>query len=182
MTTPKEAIPAPTRSADLGEAMVAAGAVGAAVLVLARVGVGGEGLVAAFVAFVLVWLAAIDVRKRILPNRIVLPTTAVVLVAHIALSPGRTPEWLLAALGAAVVLLIPAVIRPGALGVGDVKLAMLLGAALGRDVVGALTLGLFAAGAFALLLVLARGRPALKSEIALGPFLAFGGLVALLGA
>jgi prepilin signal peptidase PulO-like enzyme (type II secretory pathway) len=62
---------------------------------------------------------------------------------------------------------------------GDVKLAMLLGAALGRDVVAALTLGLFAAGAFALLLVLARGRPALKTEIALGPFLAFGGLAVL---
>ncbi len=179
MTTPKEAIPAPSRSADLGEAIVAVGAVGAAVLVLGRVGLSAEGVIAGFVAFVLVWLAAIDFRKRILPNRIVLPTTAVVLVANIALSPERAPEWLLAALGGAVVLLIPALIRPGALGMGDVKLAMLLGAALGRDVVAALTLGLFAAGAFALLLVLARGRPALKTEIALGPFLAFGGLAVL---
>lgn len=180
MTTPKEAIPAVSRSGEPGEALVAAGAACAAVLALGSMGLNGEGIVAAFVAFVLVWLAVIDFRERILPNRIVLPTTAVVFVAHVALSPSRAPEWLLAAIGAAIVLLIPALIRPGALGMGDVKLAMLLGAALGRDVVPALTLGLFAAGAFAVLLVLARGRPALKSEIALGPFLVFGGLVTLL--
>jgi leader peptidase (prepilin peptidase) / N-methyltransferase len=175
MTTPNAAVSKP---ADQGQAMVAAGAAFAAVLALAQVGLSADGAIAALVAFVLVWLAAIDFRQRILPNRIVLPTTAVVLVANVALHPSL--EWVFGALGGALVLLVPAVIRPGALGMGDVKLAMLLGAALGRDVVAALAIGLFAAGVFALLLVFVRGRPALKSEIALGPFLAFGGLVVLL--
>jgi leader peptidase (prepilin peptidase)/N-methyltransferase len=180
MTTRKAAAPAVPRATEPGEALVAAGAACAAVLALGRVGMNGDGVIAGFVAFVLVWLAAIDFRDRILPNRIVVPSAAVVFVAHVALSPSRTPEFLLAAVGAALALLIPALIRPGALGMGDVKLAMLLGAALGGDVVAALIVGLFAAGAFALLLVVVNGRPALKTEIALGPFLAFGGLVALL--
>jgi leader peptidase (prepilin peptidase)/N-methyltransferase len=152
----------------------------AALLCLIRVGLSAEGVLAAFVAFVLVRLAEIDVRHRILPNRIVLPATGALLVAHASIAPSRWPEWVLAAGGAAVVFLSPALLRPGALGMGDVKLAMLLGAALGRSVVPALLLGLFAAGLFAGALVLLRGRPALKTEMPLGPFLAFGGLAVLL--
>jgi leader peptidase (prepilin peptidase) / N-methyltransferase len=151
-----------------------------AILCVLRIGVSGSGVVAAFVAFVLVHLAAIDYRDRVLPNRIVLPATAVVLVAHAAISPRQLPQYLLAALIAGGVFLLPAVIRPGALGMGDVKLAMMLGAALGTKVASALTLGLFAAGLVAIGLVAMRGRPALKSDIPLGPFLAFGALVVLL--
>jgi leader peptidase (prepilin peptidase)/N-methyltransferase len=152
----------------------------AAILCVVRIGVSGSGVVAAFVAFVLVQLAAIDYRDRVLPNRIVLPTTAVVLVAHAAISPRHLPQYLLAALIAGAVFLVPAVLRPGALGMGDVKLAMMLGAALGSKVASALTLGLFVAGLMAIALVAMRGRAALKSDIPLGPFLAFGALVVLL--
>jgi len=63
---------------------------------------------------------------------------------------------------------------------GDVKLALLLGAALGRLVVPAFVLGLCATGAFALVLVASRGRSALKEEIPLGPFLAAGAIAAIL--
>jgi prepilin signal peptidase PulO-like enzyme (type II secretory pathway) len=62
---------------------------------------------------------------------------------------------------------------------GDVKLALLLGAALGPKVVPALTLGLFAVGVFAAGLVFVRGRSALKTDIPLGPFLAAGALLVL---
>jgi leader peptidase (prepilin peptidase)/N-methyltransferase len=151
-----------------------------ATLCIARIGLGGDGVIAAFVAFVLVQLAAIDFRERILPNRIVLPATAVVLVAHAAVSPRHIAVYVVAALVAGGAFLLPAMLRPGALGMGDVKLAMMLGAALGAKTVTALTLGLFVAGLFAIGIVLVRGRAAMKSDIPLGPFLALGGLVVLL--
>src|SRR5207244_9207519 len=164
-----------------GEVAVLLSASAVSLLCLLHAGLSGRGALEAFVGFVLVRLAAIDVRLRILPDRIVLPATAVTLVAQAALAPERTPEWLLAALGASLFLLVPALIRPEALGMGDVKLALLLGAALGRGVVTALTLGLLAAGGYAALLLLVQGRRALKSTMPLGPFLVLGGILALLG-
>jgi leader peptidase (prepilin peptidase)/N-methyltransferase len=180
MTTRATAAPAVAARASSVDRGVAFAAAVVALLCLLRVGASGDGVIAGFAGFVLVWLAAIDVRERVLPNRIVIPATVVALLLHIALAPSAAPEWILATFGAALVFFIPASLRPGALGMGDVKLAMLLGALLGRAVVGALAVGLFAAGAFALLLVLVRGRSALKTDIPLGPFLALGALVALL--
>jgi leader peptidase (prepilin peptidase) / N-methyltransferase len=181
VTARETAAVVPSVEARLGlKAAVAVAGGWLALLCLLRVGLNGEGVIAAFTAFVLVELAAIDLRERILPNRIVLPATAALVVAHAVLTPDRALECLLAAAAAGAALFLPALIRPGSLGMGDVKLAMLLGAALGRPVVPALTLGLFAAGLFALGLVLVRGRAAMKTEMPLGPFLAFGGLVLLL--
>ncbi|HMI99084.1 MAG TPA: A24 family peptidase [Gaiellaceae bacterium] len=182
MTTQEIAAPAPAVGRELpgGEVAVLLSASAVSLLCLLHGGLSGRGVVGAFVGFVLVRLAAIDIRRRILPDRIVLPATAVTLVAQAALAPGRTPEWVLAALGSSLALFIPALLRPGALGLGDVKLALLLGAALGRGVVPALTVGLLAAGGFAALLLLVQGRVALKSTMPLGPFLALGGIVELL--
>jgi leader peptidase (prepilin peptidase)/N-methyltransferase len=151
-----------------------------ALLCLLRVGLNAEGVVAAFLAVVLVRLAEIDVRQRLLPNRIVLPATVALLVAHAAMTPSRAAWFVVAAVGAGLGFFLPAVIRQGALGMGDVKLAMLLGAGLGGAVLPALMLGLFSAGVFAAGLVLVRGRGALKSEMPLGPFLALGAVVVLL--
>src|SRR5437660_9845481 len=63
-------------------------------------------VVAAFAAAVLVVLSAIDLERGIIPNRIVLPAAGVVLLAQVALFPGRAPEWVLAAIVAAFVLMI----------------------------------------------------------------------------
>ncbi len=95
---------------------------------------------AAFFSIVLVAVAATDVEHRIVPNRIVLPAAAVVLVAHTALDP--TPEWVLAAFGASGFLLLAALAYPRGMGMGDVKLALLMGAALGSTVGVALMLGM----------------------------------------
>jgi leader peptidase (prepilin peptidase) / N-methyltransferase len=151
-----------------------------AALCLVRVEPAGDGLIAAFTGFLLVWLAAIDFRERVLPDRVVLPAIVVVLVAHAVVEPHRLAECLVGAAAAGAAFLVPALLRPSALGMGDVKLAVLLGAALGHAVVPALTVGLFLAGLFAGILLALQGRTALKSELALGPFLAFGALVVLL--
>jgi leader peptidase (prepilin peptidase)/N-methyltransferase len=175
-----EAPSRPLSLSDRLDAVVPIAATATAFACLARVGVNGNGLIAAVAGFLLVWLSAIDLREHLLPNRIVLPGTAFLLVAHVALEPSHAPEWLLSAFGAGAIFLLPALIRPDALGMGDVKLAMFLGALLGGAVVSALALGLLAAGIFAVGLVLSRGRAALRVQMPLGPFLAFGGLVLLL--
>src|SRR5262249_59654947 len=103
----------------------------AALLVAACVwkfGVTGEAAVAAFFCAVLVAVTATDLTHRIVPNRIVLPATVVVLVTHTALEPRA--EWALAALGGSSFLLAAALAYPAGMGMGDVKLALRMGAAL----------------------------------------------------
>jgi leader peptidase (prepilin peptidase) / N-methyltransferase len=145
-----------------------------------HVGLGARGLLLGAVVAILVELAAIDLERRILPNRIVLPAILLVLGAWLAIDPSRYAESLVSALAAGGCLLLPSLIRPGAVGMGDVKLALLLGAALGELVAAALVIGLCAAGGFALLLVASRGRSALRQEMPLGPFLAAGAIAAIL--
>lgn len=145
-----------------------------------RFGAGSRFAVAAFFIATLCLLAAIDIAERRLPNRIVLPAAVVILVAHTALFPERALEWVLAALAAAIFLLVPLLVFPAGVGMGDVKLMLLLGAALGTAVATALVVGSLAAAAYAVfLLVRSRGN-ARRSAFPFGPFLAFGALVVLL--
>jgi leader peptidase (prepilin peptidase)/N-methyltransferase len=137
-------------------------------------------LIAAFFAVVLVLLAAIDIERRIIPNRIVLPAIAIVLLAQIAFYPEHAVEWILAAVGAGLFFLIPILFYPSGMGLGDVKLAVLLGAALGIEVMGALLIGLLAAAALGIVILIRQGRAGRKTAIPFGPFLAFGALVVLL--
>jgi leader peptidase (prepilin peptidase) / N-methyltransferase len=149
-------------------------------LVFVRFGAGGRAVVGAFFVATLAVLSAIDVAERRLPNRIVLPSAAVVLAAQTALFPDRALEWTLAAVGASLFLLVPALVHPAALGMGDVKLALLLGAALGSAVVSAFFLAFLAAAAYAVVLLGRYGVGARRRTMPLGPFLAFGGVAALL--
>lgn len=148
-----------------------------AALAIARLGFSAQGLLAAGLLPVLAVLAGIDLRSRRLPNRIVLPALAVVLAWQIGFAPERAGEWLLCAVGAAVFLLLPSLVRPGAIGMGDVKLAALLGAALGADVATALLIGMLALAPLALLVLWRRGRDA---TLPMGPCLALGAAVELL--
>jgi leader peptidase (prepilin peptidase)/N-methyltransferase len=160
----------------------AAGALGAFAVALcfARFGLSGHAFIGAFFAAVLVYVALFDLEHRLIPNRVVLPATAVVLAAQIAVYPDRTVEWLAAAAGAAAFFLVTLLIYPPGLGMGDVKLALLLGAALGTNVIGAVLVGTLAAACFGGVLVLRNGAEARRRAIAFGPFLALGGIIALL--
>ena len=140
-------------------------------------GLSGRALVAAFFCAVLVAISATDLRHRIVPNRIVVPAAAVVLVAQTALEP--SPEWLIAALGASAFLLAAALAYPAGMGMGDVKLALLMGAALGRSVGVALMAGMIFALVPSLVLVARHGSAARKMGIPFAPFLALGSVVAL---
>jgi leader peptidase (prepilin peptidase)/N-methyltransferase len=140
-------------------------------------GLSGKAVVSAFFCAVLVAITATDITHRIVPNRIVLPAAAVVLIAQTALFP--SPEWTLGAVGAAGFLLVAAIAYPAGMGMGDVKLALLLGAMLGRLVGVGLMLGMFAALVPSAVLFARHGVAARKMGIPFAPFLAFGAVVAL---
>jgi leader peptidase (prepilin peptidase)/N-methyltransferase len=151
-----------------------------AALVVACVAVFGptpEAALAAGFCAVLVTLTAIDARHRIVPNRIVLPAAGVALVLHTLIDP--RPEWLLASLGASGFLFLAVLAYPRGLGMGDVKLALLLGAMLGATVSVALAIGFLAALVPAVVLVLRHRASARKMAIPLVPFLSLGAVVAL---
>jgi leader peptidase (prepilin peptidase)/N-methyltransferase len=136
-----------------------------------------EAAVAAFFCAVLVAVSAIDLEHRIIPNRIVLPATVVVLVANTARD--LSPEWAVAALAASGFLFAAALAYPAGMGMGDVKLALLMGAALGKTVSVALLAGMLAAMIPGLFLIARHGAKARKMGIPFGPFLALGSVVAL---
>jgi leader peptidase (prepilin peptidase)/N-methyltransferase len=140
-------------------------------------GLTAEAAVAAFFCAVLVAVSAIDLEHRIIPNRIVLPATVVVLVANTARD--LSPEWVIAALAASGFLLAAALAYPAGMGMGDVKLALLMGAALGKTVSVALMAGMLAAMIPGVFLIVRHGAKARKMGIPFGPFLAVGSVVAL---
>jgi leader peptidase (prepilin peptidase)/N-methyltransferase len=133
-------------------------------------------LAAGFCA-VLVAISAIDVEHRIVPNRIVVPATGIVLVANTLIDP--SVEWLLGGLAGFAFLFVAAVIYPAGMGMGDVKLAALLGVMLGRDVAVALMAGMLLAIVPSVVLLARHGSKARKMGIPFAPFLAGGGIVAL---
>jgi leader peptidase (prepilin peptidase)/N-methyltransferase len=140
-------------------------------------GLTAEAAIAAFFCLVLVAVSAIDLEHRIIPNRIVLPAAVVVLVANTARD--LSPEWTIAALGASGFLFAAALAYPAGMGMGDVKLALLMGAALGKTVPVALLAGMLAAMVPGLVLIVRHGAKARKMGIPFGPFLALGSVVAL---
>jgi leader peptidase (prepilin peptidase)/N-methyltransferase len=140
-------------------------------------GVSFETLISSFFCAVLVAVSAIDLEHRIIPNRIVLPAAVVVLAANTVRD--LSPQWAIAAFGASGFLFAAALAYPGGMGMGDVKLALLMGAALGKTVSVALMAGMLVAMIPSLVLFARHGSKARKMGIPFGPFLAIGSVVAL---
>lgn len=136
-----------------------------------------EAAIAAFFCFVLVIITRTDFEHRLIPNRVVLPAALLVLVARTIDDPGVV--WSAAALGAGLVLFLIVFAYPRGMGMGDVKLSVLLGAALGVPVIVGLFIGFIAAFLPAAALLIRHGAAARKRAIPLGPFLALGGVIAL---
>src|SRR5438270_1554287 len=130
---------------------------------------------------ILVPIALIDFDHRIIPNKITLPAALVAVAIGLALHPSGVPEQLIGGAAAGGFLLIFAIAYPRGMGMGDVKLAAVLGLFLGREVGVALLVGVTAGtivgAAVMARLGVAEGR---KTAVPFGPFLALGGIVALL--
>ena len=142
-----------------------------------KFGFSWDAAVASFFCIVLVVLSAIDIDRRIVPNKIVLPAAVIVLAAQTVLHP--SVEWLAAGLGASLFLLLAALAYPRGMGMGDVKLCLLLGFFLGRTVPIAMFAGMVSALIPAAVLFARHGSAARKMAIPFAPFLALGGLLAL---
>ena len=142
-------------------------------------GVTARGFVSAIFVVVLVILSVIDIEQRLLPNRIVLPATGLILVLQLAFFSDRAVEWIASTLGAGLFFLVAYLTYRAGLGLGDVKFALLLGAGLGQGVVLGIFVGMFAAGIGGLVVIAREGIAARKQTIPLGPFLALGAVVSL---
>ncbi|MHB1434148.1 MAG: prepilin peptidase [Streptosporangiaceae bacterium] len=142
----------------------------------------------AFLGAVGVPLAVIDAAVRRLPDRLTLTAIPVLalLLTGAAVTSGQTGPLirsLLCGLVLAAMFLLLALIRPGQLGGGDIKLAALLGLALGwlgwPVLLAGIAIG-FILGAAGGLALLAMRRATLHSQISFGPFLLGGALIAML--
>ena len=136
-----------------------------------------EAAAAAIGCAALVVATATDLERRIVPNRVVLPAFVAVLALNTIAHP--SPEWALGAAGAAGFLFLAALAYPGGMGMGDVKLALLIGALLGRTTPVGLMLGLLLALVPSAVLIARYGARARRIAIPFAPFLAAGAIVAL---
>jgi leader peptidase (prepilin peptidase) / N-methyltransferase len=125
----------------------------------------------------LVVVTATDLERRIVPNRVVLPAAVAVLVLQTVSHP--SPEWAIGAVGAAGFLFLALLAYPAGMGMGDVKLALLIGALLGVTTPVGLMLGLFLALVPSVVLLARHGAGARKLGIPFAPFLAAGAVIAL---
>jgi leader peptidase (prepilin peptidase)/N-methyltransferase len=128
----------------------------------------------------LVPIALIDLEHRIIPNKLTALGAMLALGIGTALDPSGEPARLLAGVGAGGALLLAALAYPGGMGMGDVKLAGVMGLFLGSAVIPAMLIALLAGVLYGALVMVRKGAQAgRKTAIPFGPFLAFGSLVAV---
>ena len=152
----------------------------AAVLIAAcflKFGATLHALVSAFFCTILVTVSATDILRRVIPNKIVLPAAAIVLAGMTVAEP--SPQWAIGAIGAAAFLFVAVLAYPRGMGMGDVKLALLIGAGLGKVTPVGMMIGFLSALVPAAVLIARHGQAARKMKIPFGPFLAIGAVVAL---
>ena len=129
---------------------------------------------------VLVTVTLADLDRRVIPNSILLAAALAAVAILLAADPSAMPERLLAAAGAGGFLLVSALAYPGGMGMGDVKLAAVMGLYLGAAVIPAMLVAVLAGALVGLALMALNGSGERKRAIPFGPYLALGGVVGLL--
>src|SRR3954452_16553662 len=128
-------------------------------------------------------LAAItltDLERRIIPNVVLLAGAVAGVVLVAATDPSSLPERAIAAAAAGGLLLVIGLAYPSGMGMGDVKLAAVMGLYLGNAVAPALLIAVLAGTIAGIGVMLVRGSADRKLAVPFGPFLALGGVLALL--
>ncbi len=128
----------------------------------------------------LVAVTLTDLERRIIPNMVLIASAVAGLALAAALDPASLPERGIAAAAAGGLLFAVALAYPRGMGLGDVKLAAVMGLYLGRSVAPALLIAFLAGSLFGLALIARRGAAARKQAVPFGPFLALGGVIGLL--
>jgi leader peptidase (prepilin peptidase) / N-methyltransferase len=132
-----------------------------------------------FVA-VLATITLTDLERRVIPNSILLAAAVAGVAIVAATDPASLPERAVSALAAGGLLLVIGLVYPRGMGMGDVKLVAVMGLYLGSSVVTALLVAVLSGGLVGIAVMLARGSGGRKVAVPFGPFLALGGVVALL--
>lgn len=131
-------------------------------------------------AAMLIAVAGIDLEHRIIPNKVMLPSAVFAVATAIALRPGDLTELGMAGTGAFAAFLLCALAYPAGMGMGDVKLAGVMGLFLGAAVIPALFAAFLTGTIVGLAIIAKHGAGGRKRGVPFGPLLAFGGLVGLL--
>ncbi len=124
--------------------------------------------------------SAIDLNHRIIPNAINFPGAFLVFAVATVAEPGRLVEFVLGGLGCFLFLGLAWAISPNGMGLGDVKMALMIGLGTGRYAFVAMFSGFLASTALAIYVLTRRGSKGRKTTFPFGPFLAFGTVIALL--
>ena len=149
-------------------------------LVVVAKGADEDAILGLLLVLLLVPITLIDLEYQIIPNKITYPGV-VVGIAIVALTDlSSLDENLIAAFIAGGFLFVAWFLRPGGMGLGDVKLAFMLGVYLGRAVAPAMFVALISGSLIGAIIIArygaAKGR---KMKIPFGPYLALGGIVGL---
>jgi leader peptidase (prepilin peptidase) / N-methyltransferase len=128
----------------------------------------------------LVRIAAVDFATRRIPNQLVAALAAIALVSRAIAERPSLVERVVAGIAVFAVALLLANLARGGLGMGDVKLAGALGFLLGKAVFVALLFGTVAGAAIAVVILIRQGAAGRRTTLAYGPYLALGGVLAIL--
>ena len=131
-------------------------------------------------AAMLIAVAGIDLEHRIIPNKVMLPSALYAVAVAIALRPDDLAELAAAGAGAFLFFLLAALAYPAGMGMGDVKLAGVMGLFLGAAVIPALFIAFLSGTVVGVAVMAKHGAGGRKKGVPFGPFLAFGGIVGLL--
>jgi leader peptidase (prepilin peptidase)/N-methyltransferase len=164
---------------DVRYPLIELASAGLAAAAVASFGPSWRGLAAAALLVALVPVVVIDLQHKLIPDVIVLPAAGLGLVAAIASDPSRWWVYALAAGGAAVGLGTISLLYPKGMGMGDAKLALLLGAVLGASVIPALAVAFVVGAVIGIALLARHGAAGRKLAVPFGPFLSIGGVVGL---
>ena len=129
---------------------------------------------------ILIPIAIIDYERRIIPNRITGPAAIVAILIGVLFDQDFVVEQLIAGAAAGGFFLLAVLAYPRGMGMGDVKLAGVMGLYLGRAVGLAVLIGLVAGVVAGLVIISSKGaKEGRKTAVPFGPFLALGGIIAI---
>jgi leader peptidase (prepilin peptidase)/N-methyltransferase len=178
-----EQAPAPAAGWSIAPGWVIAPGVFAAVslvyLTFARFGAGGLATAWSLAQLLLVFIACFDLVTHRIPNRVTMPAIVVVLVLRAVFATGTLPEALIAGIAGFAAFFLLVIVTRGGFGMGDVKLAGLLGLLLGKALLPSLLFGVVFGGIASAVVALAV-RGGHRKAIAYGPYLCAGAALGIL--
>lgn len=140
----------------------------------------GEAILGCAFVTMLAAITLTDLERRLIPNKILLWGSLVGLAIAAVADPGSLPERAIAAAVGGGAMFLVVLAYPAGMGMGDVKLVASMGLFLGRALAPAVLIALLAGTVVGLAMIARHGSEARKMAIPFGPFLALGGVIAML--